>query len=297
MDTFFPNGQSHRVELSLGPIHYEEAGDGPTLVFVHGALVDGSLWRDTARALSKDHRCIVPTWPLGSHTEAMTGDVSVTAVAELIGEFLERLDLEDVTLLGNDSGGLLTQLVAVHHAERVRDVVLTNCDAFEVFPPKDFEYFFLLPKIPGALTVLSKEMNLFPALARMKTAFGDLTVGRLDDETIRRWMGPAAKNRAVRKDLAQLLRSVDRQTSIDVSKRLGDFAGRALLVWGSRDQHFTLDLAHRLEAAFVDAELVEIETGTTFVMMDEPERVADAVRRFVAGAAQEPKRPVALASA
>ena len=292
MNPVLPHGTQHRIDLSAGPVHYETQGDGAVVVFVHGALVDGTLWSPMARELASDYRCIVPTWPLGSHTEPMkpTAELSVTTVAGLVAELLERLDLEDVTLVGNDSGGVVCQLAAVHHPERIARVVLSNCDAFEVFPPKAFEYFPRIPRVPGLLTAMSKEMHLFPSLARMPTAFGDLTSGRLSSATLRRWFAPAAKNRAVRRDLAKLLRSVDRQTTLDVGARLGEFEGEVLLLWGEDDKHFTVELAERLERAFHNARLVRVSGARTFVCLDEPKRCAEEVRRFLAAPSAAPSR-------
>ncbi len=295
-----PQGEAHRIQLSLGPIHYEVQGEGKPVVFVHGALTDGSLWDETARELARDHQVFLPTWPLGSHIEPMKENVELSprSVAALVAEFIEHLGLEDVTLVGNDSGGAISQLTVVHHPANISRIVLTNCDAFEVFPPKAFEYFTALPKVPGLLTVLSKEMHAFPPIARMPTAFGQLTVGRLASPTLRRWFRPTAKSKAIRRDMAKLLRSVDKQDTIDAGARLGEFDGDALLVWGTQDRHFTLDLAKRLQRAFRNARLVEVPSATTFLSLDEPQLLAREIRAFTIGAKAEPARPnLELASA
>ena len=128
------------ITLPQGTIHYRDAGEGPPVVFLHGLLVDGELWRKVTPLLQGDARCIVPDLPLGSHRIAMNADADLTpaGVARLVGDLLAALDLEDVTLVGNDTGGAISQLVALDHGERVGRLVLTNCDCFEVFPPKEF---------------------------------------------------------------------------------------------------------------------------------------------------------------
>jgi pimeloyl-ACP methyl ester carboxylesterase len=102
------------IELSAGTIEYEDTGgDGPAIVLLHGLLMDASLWDAVIAALSVDHRCVAPTLPLGSHRHAMhaDADLSLPGIARLVAEFLYRLDLREVTLVGNDTGGALVQLL------------------------------------------------------------------------------------------------------------------------------------------------------------------------------------------
>ena len=126
------------IELSAGTIEYEDTGgDGPVLVLLHGLMMDASLWDGPIVELSADHRCVAPTLPLGAHRHAMhaDADLSLPGIARLVAEFLDRLDLHDVTLVGNDTGGALVQLLMCDGAARVGRVVLVSCDAFDNFPP------------------------------------------------------------------------------------------------------------------------------------------------------------------
>src|SRR5262245_4818136 len=117
-----------RVELPQGPIHYRDVGSGPTLLFVHGLLVEGSVWDPAIERLKDKHRCIVPDWPLGSHPEPMRPDADLTphGMAKLIADFIGALGLKDVTLVGNDSGGALSQMVATRHPDCIERLVLTT---------------------------------------------------------------------------------------------------------------------------------------------------------------------------
>src|SRR5438270_2548342 len=126
-----------QIELSAGTIDYHDTGAGPVIVALHGLLMDASLWDATVAGLSADHRCVVPTLPLGAHRRPMRAgaDLSLRGIARLVGEFLDRLDLHDVTLVGNDTGGALVQLLIAEGAGRVARVVLVSCDAFDNFPP------------------------------------------------------------------------------------------------------------------------------------------------------------------
>ena len=125
------------IELSAGTIEYQDTGDGPVLVLLHGLMMDASLWDGPIAELSADHRCVAPTLPFGAHRHAMhaDADLSLPGIARLVAEFLDRLDLQDVTLVGNDTGGALVQLLMCDGAARVGRVVLASCDAFDNFPP------------------------------------------------------------------------------------------------------------------------------------------------------------------
>ena len=125
----------HELELPQGQIRYRDSGAGRPLVFVHGLLVDGLLWRKVTPLLDGEFRCIAPDWPLGSHRVALapSADRSPHGMARLIADFLEKLELEDVTLVANDTGGAIAQLLVTERPERIGRLVLTPCDCYENF--------------------------------------------------------------------------------------------------------------------------------------------------------------------
>jgi pimeloyl-ACP methyl ester carboxylesterase len=270
------------IELPQGDIFYRELGTGAPVVFVHGLLVDGQLWLPVAGRLAASHRCIVPDWPLGSHRKPMRAeaDLSPEGCAKLVADFLAALDLRDVTLVGNDSGGVIAQLVAARHGDRVAQLVLTNCDALEVFPPPGFAYLRWLPRVPGLMTVLAHAMRWFAPLRRLPIAYGALSKRRLPSELLRGWVEPAI-DPAVRRDAAKFLRAVDVRTTLAVVDELRRQGTRTRLVWGTDDPFFTVELAVRLREA-IGAELVPIPHAGTFSPLDEPAAVADAIARFAA---------------
>src|SRR4051794_25776589 len=144
-------GDRHEIDLPAGRLSYRERGSGRPVVFIHGLLVNGDLWRDVVPTVADaGFRCIVPDLPLGSHETPMNPDADLTppGLAALIASFLEGLGVDDAVLVANDTGGALTQLVITQHPKRVGAVVLTNCDCFERFFPPNFRYLQLLPKIP-----------------------------------------------------------------------------------------------------------------------------------------------------
>jgi pimeloyl-ACP methyl ester carboxylesterase len=125
------------IELYAGTLEYEDTGEnGPVLVLLHGLAMDGSLWRNVTAVLREDHRCIVPTLPLGGHRRPVRpdADLSIQGMARLVAEFLAELDLNEVTLIGNDWGGAQL-LVSEGLDERVGRLVLTSCEALTIIPP------------------------------------------------------------------------------------------------------------------------------------------------------------------
>ena len=143
--------RSEEVELSQGRIRYRDIGEGEPIVFVHGYLVDSQLWSDTAEQLATSHRYLLPDWPLGAHRTAMNenADLSPPGIANLIADFMEALDLSGVTIVGNDSGGAMSQVLVTRRPERVGRLVLTNCDTYDNFPPSIFKLRLRSPSCRG----------------------------------------------------------------------------------------------------------------------------------------------------
>lgn len=270
-----------RLELPEGPIHYRDVGSGPPLLFVHGLLVDGSLWEPVVERLSQTHRCIVPDWPLGSHREALNADADLSphGVAKLIASFIEKLGLERVTLVGNDSGGALCQMVCARHPERVEALVLTTCDAFEVFPPTVFKYLLLAARILGVMWLLGATLRLIPAMQRLPLAYGALTKKRMPAELLAKWAAPSA-DPGVRRDVGKFMRGISAKELIDAGLALRDFKRPVLMIWSPEDTLFPVSLAHRLKEVMPHARLELVDDAKVFVSLDQPERVAGLIHGF-----------------
>ena len=171
------------VTLNAGTIHYEKAGppDGRPVVFIHGYSMGSSLWRLLSERLAaRGFSCLAPTWPLGAHTEPMRegAELTMEGIAAMVGELLDALALENVVLVGNDTGGAIAQLVAASAPERLGALVLTSCDAFEHFPPP-----ILKPLIAAAKAGPAYTAALQPLRTRFgrKRAFGALAHADIDD--------------------------------------------------------------------------------------------------------------------
>jgi pimeloyl-ACP methyl ester carboxylesterase len=269
------------ITLPQGTINYRDSGDGPPVVFVHGLLVDGTLWRKVTPLLDGAARSIVPDLPLGSHRRAMNPEADITphGVARLVGDFLAALGLEDVTLVGNDTGGLISQLVALDHGERVGRLVLTNCDCFEVFPPKEFVPMIKSARVPGAVKAALQPMR--SAAARRTTmAYGGLAQEIPDDVTAA-WVEPARTDGAVRGDLIRFMKAVDKSIALEAATRLPQLKVPALIAWGQDDRFFPRELGERLAATLPNARLEPVAGSRTSVAEDAPEALADLIRGFV----------------
>jgi pimeloyl-ACP methyl ester carboxylesterase len=278
------------LQLPQGPVHLHDDGDGPPILFVHGLLVNGGLWREVVPALRGRARCLVPDLPLGSHRTAMRPDADLTppGLARLLADLLAELDLRDVTVVANDTGGALTQLLITRHPERVGRVVLTNCDAFDNFPPQMFKPLtFLGGRVPGALRAVGAATSI-PAVRRGPLGYGTLTKRPIPDDLLVAWTGPGRADAGVRRDLRKALRGLDPKHTLDAAARLSAFERPVLLAWANEDKLFPLDHARRLAAILPDARVEEIPDSGTFVPLDRPERLGRLVADFVGVPATAP---------
>ncbi len=257
----------------------DTGGDGPPVVFLHGLLVDGSLWNGVVERLP-DHRCLVPTLPLGSHTRPVEDRSVLTpaGLADLVADGIARLGLDGVTLVGNDTGGAIAQLLVTRRPERIGRLLLTPCDCFETFPPAAFVPLTKLAFVPGALTAALQPLRLPPA-RRLPIAYGWLS-RRVDDATLERWVRPFLADRAVRRDTVHFLRHVDPKLTLDAAARLPAFDRPAVVAWAPEDRFFKMDLGRRLARVLPNARLVEVTDSLAFVPIDRPDAVAELVREL-----------------
>jgi pimeloyl-ACP methyl ester carboxylesterase len=272
--------QRHEIELPAGRIRYREAGEGKPVVFVHGFLVDGRLWDGVVDRLSDRYRCIAPDWPIAAHQVAMSpdADLSPPGIAALIASFLEALELEDVTVVGNDSGGAMSQVLATTHPERIGRLVLTNCDTHENFPPGIFKAMPPLAKLPGGMTVLSAPFRI-GALAR--TAFKPFARTPIPADLVASWMRPSLSDPGVKRDAKKVTAGMNKRHTLEAAERLSESTLPLLLTWAPGDKFFPISYAERLEKETPNARLVRIPDASTFVALDQPTRLADEIAAFV----------------
>jgi len=279
-------GPVRELELPQGAVRYLSVGSGPAIVFVHGALVNANLWRKVVAELSTDFRCVTLDLPFGSHVVPMPpdADLSPPAMADLIADAIEALELDDVTLVGNDTGGAICQIVVTRRPERIGALALTSCDAFDNFPPK-----LMKPIMPLLSHAAPLRATLAPARARavQRAIFGALAKRPVEPEVLDSYALPAVTSGDVRRDLARFMAGLDKRHTLEAAERLPAFDKPAVIAWSREDRFFPSDHGERLAELLPQGRLEWIEDSRTFSPEDQPARVAELVASLSAvGAAR-----------
>jgi pimeloyl-ACP methyl ester carboxylesterase len=259
-------------------------GAPDAIVLLHGLLVDGGLWDGVVERL--DRRAVVIELPLGCHTVPLpdAADRTAPGVAAMVAEVLDHLDLNDVTLVGNDTGGAIAQLVAADHGERVGRLVLTPCDVYENFLPKIFRPLQWAARTPGGLTAMLWQARLIAPIRRLPFGFGRLIKRPAPHKAwVERCLDAYLKGpKGVRRDVIAFTRAIDPAVTLGVAERLESFTKPVLFAWAPEDKSFTMDWAERLAAALPDARIERIEDSYTFTPLDQPDRTAELIGSFAA---------------
>jgi pimeloyl-ACP methyl ester carboxylesterase len=272
------------VELSAGRIEYEDTGgDGPVVVLVHGLAMSGSVWRRVVARLRDQHRCVVPTLPLGAHQRPMHrgADLSLRGQARLLAEFLERLDLRDVTLVQNDVG--IALVLAGQQPERVARLVLASCEAFDNYPPGlPGRVVALAAKVPGGLNALVQPLRV-RALRRLPVALGWMAKRPVPDDVTDAWLQPLLTQREIRRDLVKYVRAADKREMIEATEQLRFFDRPALVIWATEDRVMPPEHGRRLAELLPQGRFTGIADSYTLIPEDQPAELARLVREFIAG--------------
>ncbi len=275
-------GETKEIRLQQGVMRYREMGEGPPIVFVHGILVNSTLWREVIPPLARHHRCIALDLPLGGHQFPMNpdADLSPDGVARIVADFLEALNLRDVILVGNNTGGAICQIVVARHPERLSRLVLTNCDSYEDFFPLLLKPFHYGAKFFGQRFVDFTAWTLRSRPAQrvlLKTvAARRMNVGILDA-----YMQPLIREPGVRRDLTKFLSQVSNRYTLDAARSFKNFDCPVLIAWGENDIFFSSKLARHLQREFPDSTLKFVPESRTFVPEDQPEGLVELIRDFV----------------
>lgn len=272
------------VLLSAGVVEYEDTGgDGPVVVLLHGVAMNGSLWRHVVGELRDDFRCIVPTLPLGAHRRPMRpdADLTVPGVARLVAEFLDALDLTDVTLVMNDWGGAQA-LVADGRDHRIGKLVITSCEAFDNFPPGlPGRNLYAAAKMPGGIQLAFALLKLKP-MRRLPMTWGWMSKRPVPNEVLDAWFRPLWTSTEIRRDLrAYVLGVPPKDELLRWAEGLRAFDRPALVVWATEDKVMPLDHGRRLAELLPQGELVEIADSYTLIPEDQPQQLSAAIRAFL----------------
>ncbi|MDJ0356304.1 alpha/beta hydrolase [Paenarthrobacter sp. PH39-S1] len=271
-----------QVQLSAGPIDYQDTGGaGPVLVLAHGLPMNERQWRKVTPLLN-GYRCILPTLPLGGHRHPMNpgADLSQRGVALLLGELLDRLDLNAVTLILNDWGGGQF-LISEGKSDRIARLVLVACEAFDNFPPGPAKQLAVLARMPGGIWLLMQLLRI-KRVRRNRTLYGGMSLRGIPDDILDDWFAPATRDRAIRRDFAKFATSApNRDTLLAWSERMRHFDRPVLVVWARQDTFMPQEHGRRLAELFPQGRLVEIDDSATLVPEDQPEQLAQVLVRFL----------------
>lgn len=268
-------GPASDLDLGRARIRYHDSGSGPPVVFLHGLLVNADLWRHVVPHVHEaGHRCLAPDLPLGAHSLPVPeADLSPPAVADLVGAFLEELELTDVTLVANDTGGALAQILMTRDPGRIARVVLTPSDSYERFLPAFFAALPPLARIPGAVSVLSEVLQR-PVLRSV--LFSSVACREIPREVLDSWTRPC-REPGVREDLRRFLRGVDKRHTLAAARAFAHVTVPVLVVWAREDLLFPERDAHRLAGDLANAAVTVLDGSRTFVPEDRPRALARLV--------------------
>jgi pimeloyl-ACP methyl ester carboxylesterase len=280
-------GEPRTLELPGGPVRAFDTGSGAPIVFVHGLLVNANLWRKVVSRLVPDFRCIALDMPLGSHQVPLPAAAprGAPAAAAMVADALDALDLDGATLVGNDTGGAISQIAVTTRPERVGRLVLTSCDYRDNFPPKMFSYLKLAAAVPGLLWAMLQPMRM-ASQRHTPIAYGWLVKRPIDRAAEDSYVGPAIADADIRRDVRGFMRGSDTSHTNAAADRLGEFDRPALIAWSQDDRFFPVEHGRRLAADLPDARFELVPDARTFSMEDNPGRLSELIAEFV----REPAR-------
>jgi pimeloyl-ACP methyl ester carboxylesterase len=275
-------GERRTVEVPAGTLEYRERGSGPPVVFAHGAGVNADLWRNVAPHLADQRRCIAPDLPIGGHSIPLHDgpDISLFGLADILADFIEALELDDVTLVANDTGGCVAQALVGRRPERIGRLVLTSCDAFENYPPKAVAYLKPTARVTPAFWLLTQSMR-WRSMQRLPIAYGWASHTRIEPAIMDSYLGGLRTNPGVRRDFARVLRAADARDSLQAAEDLPRFDRPAVVVWAADDRFFPIEHGRRLAELLPRGRFELVEASRTFIPEDQPARLVEIVRAFL----------------
>jgi pimeloyl-ACP methyl ester carboxylesterase len=269
------------VGTPSGRIAYVEAGLGPVALFVHGVLVNKHLWRHQLSGLSDIRRCIAVDLLAHGDTEITPEqDVSVTTNAEMLAEVLDALQIDQVDLVGNDSGGGICQIFAARHPERIRTLTLTNCDTHDNWTPVAFKPFVEMVNaggLPDALNAMLADKAVFRSPEALGGCYENPETAT--DADIDTYLRPFVRSDQRTSDLQRFVSAFDNKHTQAIESQLRQLQKPTLIVWGTGDIYFPVKWAHWLADAIPGAKPpVELEGERLFFIEERPEAFNQLLR-------------------
>ncbi len=271
------------LEIDGNIIQYQGYGKGKPMVFIHGAFSSGNTWRKIIPTLSNSYHCIVPEWPFGGHKIPILKemDFSPDGIAHLIAKFLKKLALQECIIVSNDTGGAYAQVFASKYPEMVSHLILSNCEGFDIFPPKKFQSLSTLVKVPGYLWLMAKLFTFKPSL-KWDMTFGLLSHALQKQELYEFYVKHFTESKLIRDDFRKMAiqwsPTYTEKAAIDLKK----FDKPVLIAWGKDDlKLFPMELGQRLKSIFSEVTFKEIKNSKTYVQEDNPNALIESIIQFL----------------
>ncbi|MGH3875974.1 MAG: alpha/beta fold hydrolase [Actinophytocola sp.] len=274
-------GEPSPTRIGSGQVRVFQRGSGEPIVLVHGAMVNANLWRQVVPMLASRFRVVTLDLPFGSHDRPVEqADLTPPGIASMVVETMETLRLGGATLLANDTGGAIAQLIVAERPDLIGRLALTSSDAYADFPPAAFGFMRAAAALPGGLLPLLAPMRM-RALRRLPFAQGWLTRRPLSPVISDSYLLPSILDRRIRRDLARVLVGLRSKHTVAAAERFREFERPVLVAWSRQDRFCPIANARRLAREFPDARLEWVEDAYTFSPEDQPARVAALVSHFI----------------
>lgn len=272
-----------KVEIKGNIVEYQDFGKGKPMVFIHGAFSNGNTWRKVIPQLSNKYHCIVPEWPFGGHKTPILKkmDFSPDGIADLIAKFLTKLGLQESIIVSNDTGGAYAQVFASKYKELVSHLILSNCEGFDIFPPKKFQSLSTMVKVPGYLWLMSK-LFTYKASLKWDMTFGLLSHRLQKEEIYELYVKHFAESKLIRDDFKKMAVQWDPAYTEKAAIELKEFSKPVLIAWGIDDlELFPIELGKKLKTIFSEVTFVEIKNSKTYVQEDNPNALIECINQFL----------------
>lgn len=264
------------AQVEAGILKYSDSGSGSAIIFLHGTLSNSKTWRKVVSIVSERFRCIAPDLPLGGHYSPLNpeADLSPRGIAVILKQFLDRLGLDRVVLVGNDTGGAYAQVFASMYPTVLSGLVLSNTDAFEIFPPKAFSLLKTGVRIPG-FTFTMAQLFRFKPFLKSPSALGLLSHSLTKEQLAELYVRSFIQSKKIREDFIKAVKGWSPEETLLAAEKLKSFDKPALVLWGADDKElFPLELGRRVHAIFPKSTFKIIPDSLTCVQEDQPEAFA-----------------------
>lgn len=275
-----------KIDLPGGAIEIRDSGgDGPLVVFVHGFFVDGRLWDQVWPAVAEaGYRCVMPNLPLGAHRLPLDDDAdrSPTGQAHRVADLVEALGADRAVIIGNDSGGAVSQILTSERPELVDRLILTSADAFDHFPPTALKVLPFVARSTAVLRPVLWTLTRKPMLSkRIPYSFGQVTNRPIPEPLAEAWFKPAFEDSGVMRDVAGFAAGMNPSLTLGAAEKLKAFPRPVLIAWSADDKFFPVSDGEKLASIVPDGRFVLIEDSYTFSMLDQPGVTSDAMVSFL----------------